>query len=245
MPDDTARAAAPGSTAIDSPPATGELAAVLWDLDGTLIDSEPIWWQVEVELFEKYGGTWTVELAKSLVGRDLRDSARGMLEHFEHCSKTPEELVVEMVAKVEERFRAEVTFQPGVIELLRALADAGVPMALVTASYRVLVDALLTHLTGITFDAIVSGDDVTLGTPHPEPYLTAIARLGVAPADCVAIEDSHAGSESAQAAGAYVLVVPHVVTPEPGAGRTVVDSLAGVDVAFLRGLISPTDAAAH
>jgi len=243
MPDEPSTIAAEGTTTRTSPEPTGRLAAVLWDLDGTLIDSEPIWWQVEVELFEKYGGTWTVELAKSLVGRDLRDSARGMLEHFERATKTPEELVVEMVARVEQRFRAEVTFQPGVVDLLNELSRTGVPMALVTASYRVLVDALLSHLPDITFDAIVSGDDVTLGKPNPEPYLTAIARLGVAAADCLAIEDSHAGSASAQAAGAHVLVVPHVVTPEPGPGRTVVESLAGIDVEYLRGLIAGRDAA--
>jgi HAD superfamily hydrolase (TIGR01509 family) len=215
---------------------------VLWDLDGTMIDSEPIWWEVERELFAENGGTWTQELAESLVGHNLRDSARHLIALFDRNDLDPDELVADMVVRVERHFRAGVVWQPGVLRLLTELTAAGIPMAIVTASYRSLVEALLTHLPDANFRAIVSGDDVMNGKPHPEPYLNAAAALGVDPRECLAIEDSLAGAASAQAAGCYVLAVPHVVSPPPAPRRTVVASLAGMEVHDLRRLLREASA---
>lgn len=210
---------------------------MLWDLDGTMIDSEPIWWEVERELFAENGGVWTQELAESLVGHNLTDSAKHLIARFDPNDLDPDELVADMVMRVERHFRAGVIWQPGVLRLLTELTEAGIPMAIVTASYRTLVEALLTHLPDADFKAIVSGDDVVHGKPHPEPYLTAAAKIGVDPRDCVAIEDSLAGAASAQSAGCYVLAVPHVVSPPPAPRRTVVASLAGIEVDDFRRLL--------
>jgi HAD superfamily hydrolase (TIGR01509 family) len=202
-----------------------------------MIDSEPIWWEVERELFAENGGVWTQELAESLVGHNLRDSAKHLIALFDRNDLDPDELVKDMVMRVERHFRAGVIWQPGVLRLLTELSEADIPMAIVTASYRNLVEALLTHLPDANFKAIVSGDDVVNGKPAPEPYLTAAAALDVEPGDCVAIEDSLAGAASAQAAGCYVLAVPHVVSPPPAPRRTVVASLASIEVDDLRRLL--------
>lgn len=202
-----------------------------------MIDSEPIWWEVERELFAENGGVWTQELAESLVGHNLHDSAEHLIARFDRRDLDPDELVADMVVRVERHFRAGVTWQPGVLRLLTELSSAGIPMAIVTASYRSLVEALLSHLPEANFKAIVSGDDVMNGKPHPEPYLNAAAALGVDPRDCLAIEDSVAGAASAQAAGCYVLAVPHVVSPPPAPRRTVVASLARMEVEDFRRLL--------
>jgi HAD superfamily hydrolase (TIGR01509 family) len=212
-------------------------AAVLWDLDGTMLDSEKVWWDVERELCAENGGQWTEEMARSLTGSDLYDSAVAMIEAFSWSDLDPHELVTDMVRRVELRLLERVEFLPGVERLLAELEAAAVPMAIVTASYRPLVDALLTQ-TDVHFSALVTGERVTKGKPDPEPYLTAAELLGVDAADCVAIEDSVPGAASASAAGCHVLIVPHAVVPPAGERRTFVDSLADVDLAMLSRLVA-------
>jgi len=210
-----------------------------------MIDSEPVWWEIEKEMFAQYGGVWTEEMAKALVGSDLHDSAVVLIAHFERRDVDPDDLVREMVVRVEEHFRAGVRWQPGVRRLLDELAAAGVPMAIVTASHRNLVDALLSHLPDVPFGAIVTGDEVENGKPHPEPYQRAADGLGADPAACVAIEDSVNGAASAQAAGCYVLAVPQVVTPPGAPRRTVVRSLDDVDLTYLQELVRSVDVPGH
>jgi HAD superfamily hydrolase (TIGR01509 family) len=213
-------------------------AAVLWDLDGTMLDSEKVWWEVEQDLFAEHGGEWTEELARSLTGSDLYDSAVMMIQRFfDDSDIDPHALVTDMVRRVELRLLERVEFLPGVEKLLAEIEAAGVPMAIVTASYRPLVDALLTQ-TDVHFSAVVTGERVTRGKPDPEPYLTAAELLGVDPADCVAIEDSVPGAESASAAGCHVLIVPHAVVPPSGERRTFVDSLVDVDLETLSRLVA-------
>jgi HAD superfamily hydrolase (TIGR01509 family) len=213
-------------------------AAVLWDLDGTMLDSEKVWWEVEQDLFAEYGGEWTEELARSLTGSDLYDSAVMMIQRFfDNSDIDPHALVTDMVRRVELRLLERVEFLPGVEKLLAEIEAAGVPMAIVTASYRPLVDALLTQ-TDVHFSAVVTGERVTRGKPDPEPYRTAAELLGVDPADCVAIEDSVPGAESASAAGCHVLIVPHAVVPPSGERRTFVDSLVDVDLETLSRLVA-------
>lgn len=213
-------------------------AAVLWDLDGTMLDSEKVWWEVEQDLFAEHGGQWTEELARSLTGSDLYDSAVLMIQRFfDGSDLDPHELVTDMVRRVELRLLERVEFLPGVEKLLAEIEAAGVPMAIVTASYRPLVDALLTQ-TDVHFSAVVTGERVSRGKPDPEPYLTAAELLGVDPADCVAIEDSVPGAESASAAGCHVLIVPHAVVPPAGERRTFVHSLVAVDLETLSRLVA-------
>ena len=202
-------------------------AAVLWDMDGTLVDTEPAWIEAEFGLAEKYGGTWSEELALHLVGSDLLASGRFIREHM-GIDRTPEQIVDELLDGVVDHIRREVPWCAGARELLADLRAAGIPTALVTMSYRRFAQPVVDALPPDSFDAVVTGDEVAHGKPHPEPYLRAAALLGVAPEDCLAIEDSTTGATSAGEAGCTVLVVPNHVAVEPGAGRLFVDSLETV-----------------
>jgi HAD superfamily hydrolase (TIGR01509 family) len=128
-------------------------------------------------------------------------------------------------------------WRPGAVELLTVLRDARVPCAMVTMSYARLAATLVAKLPDGTFAAVVTGDQVQDGKPHPEAYLTAAERVGVDPARCVAIEDSPTGVASARAAGCPVLAVPHHVPIEPGPGVTFAGSLTGLAVADLAALV--------
>jgi HAD superfamily hydrolase (TIGR01509 family) len=143
---------------------------------------------------------------------------------------TPEDIVDELLDGVVARVRANVPWRPGGVELLAALRVARIPCGLVTMSYQRFVAPILEHLPPETFRVVVTGDTIDQGKPHPEPYLTAAAALGVAPADCIAIEDSTTGVTSAEAAGCRVLVIPNHVTPAPGPGRVFRDTLQGMGV---------------
>ncbi|GAB3767028.1 HAD family phosphatase [Nocardioides ginsengisegetis] len=205
-------------------------AAVLWDMDGTLVDTEPYWIETEFALAERYGGTWSREHALNLVGNDLLESGRYIRRHM-GIDREPEDIVEELLDGVVERVRQQVPWRPGAVELLHELHDRSVPCALVTMSYQRFVDPILAALPASAFDVVVTGDAVNRGKPHPEPYLTAAERLGVDPADCLAIEDSDTGTRSAVAAGCGVLVVPHHVTVLAGERRVFADTLADLDVA--------------
>ncbi len=207
-------------------------AAVLWDMDGTLVDTEPSWIAAEHDLVARYGGTWTDEHAHALVGNPLLVSAEYLRRHG-GVDLHPEEIVEEMLDRVVAAVTRYVPWRPGVVELLGQLAQDGVPCALVTMSYARLAAAVTAQLPPGTFAAVVTGDQVRRGKPDPEAYLTAAARLGVPPGDCLAIEDSPAGVASAEAAGAAVVAVPHVVPVPPGPGHVQVPTLAGTTAAEL------------
>ncbi|MFN2538908.1 MAG: HAD family hydrolase [Mycobacteriales bacterium] len=224
------------------------LAAVLWDMDGLLVDSEPLWTVAEEALAAELGGTWSDQLKAAIAGTRLDVAVPAILEHYGH--RADPTAVGWASAWLLERMVGLYGENPplldGVIELLRAVAAAGVPQALVSSSYRVLVDAVLGHGHG-PFALSVAGDEVTHGKPHPEPYLTAAARLGVRPADCVVLEDSAAGVLSGEAAGCAVLAVPSVpgVTVLSGPGIEVRATLAGVGLADLVELASRSGASAR
>ena len=207
-------------------------AAVLWDMDGTLVDTEPYWIATEFALAEKYGGSWSEEHALNLVGRALLDSGDYIRLHM-GIDRTRPEIVDELLDGVVERVRHEVPWRPGARELLADLRAHDVPCALVTMSWQRFVEPILAHLAQDSFASVVTGDQVAFGKPHPEPYLTAAAELGVAPQDCVAIEDSDPGASSAVAAGCLVLCVPHHVPVPEGEGRVFAETLIGLDTAGL------------
>ncbi len=201
--------------------------AVLWDMDGTLVDTEPFWIECEFALAEKYGGTWSHEHALAVVGGDLIDSATYMHQHM-GIDLTPPEIVEELLDGVVRLVEQEVPWRPGARELLADLRAHGVPCALVTMSWRRFVEPVVAALPPASFDVLVCGDEVSRGKPHAEPYQRAAELLGLDPAHCLAIEDSPTGAASAEAAGCQVLVVPnHVAIPE-GGRRTRRDTLAGV-----------------
>jgi HAD superfamily hydrolase (TIGR01509 family) len=210
--------------------------AVLWDMDGTLVDTEPYWIESEFELVEKYGGQWSTEHALNLVGSDLIDSGRYIREHG-GIDLEPAEIVEELLDRVVERVERRVPWQPGALELLADLRANGVRCALVTMSYRRFVAPILAGLPEGTFEAVVTGDAVSRGKPHPEPYQTAAALLGVDPARTLAIEDSNTGARSAESAGCTVLVVPNHVPVLPGVRRIFRPSLDGLTHSVLPGTL--------
>ncbi len=208
-------------------------AAVLWDMDGTLVDTEPYWIEAEHELAAAHGTTWTHEQALQLVGNDLLTSGAVIREQM-GLPLTPAEIVDTLLDGVVARVRRAVPWQPGARELLADLAGSGVPCALVTMSWRRFVAPVLEALDQDVFAAVATGDEVSHGKPHPEPYLAAALMLGVRAAQCVAIEDSETGVRSAEAAGCTVLVVPNHVEVAPGERRVFVSSLTGLAATDLR-----------
>jgi len=215
--------------------------AVLWDMDGTLVDTEPYWIECEFAMAEKYGGEWDDADALQLVGNNLVDSGRYIKERW-GVDLTPEEIVEELLDRVVEKVQSDVPWRPGALELLAALDDADVRCGLVTMSYGRFVAPILAHLPPETFRVVVTGDQVEFGKPHPEPYLTAAAALGVPPEECLAIEDSNTGAKSAEAAGCTVLVVENHVPVLDGPRRVFRETLAGLTVEELRTLRAPSDA---
>jgi HAD superfamily hydrolase (TIGR01509 family) len=203
------------------------LDAVLWDMDGTLVDTEPYWMDAEYELVEAHGGHWSQEHALNLVGNDLLSSGRYLREHS-GIDVEPGEIVEQLLDLVVARVEQRVPWRPGAVELLADLRRNDIQCALVTMSYRRFVAPILSALPADSFAAIVTGDSVNQGKPHPEPYQKAAALLRVDPARTLAIEDSNTGARSAEAAGCTVLVVPNHVPVLEGDRRIFLDSLEGV-----------------
>lgn len=207
-------------------------AAVLWDMDGTLVDTEPDWIATETALVQENGGTWTEQDSINLIGSDLLQ-AGDYIRRRGGLDMTPAQVVEHMVGKMLDIYREGVTWQSGAYELLTALTAAGVPSALVTMSYRVLTEAILPWAPDGSFRAVITGDEVDNGKPDPEPYLRAAEALGVDIGDCVVIEDSRTGVRAGLASGAHVIAVPHTVPIDPEPGLVIVDSLAGLAPADL------------
>lgn len=202
-------------------------AGVLWDMDGTLVDSEPYWIAAEHELVGSFGRQWSDELAHELVGNSLLVSGQ-IIAARSGIPLTPEDIAQRLLDRVTERMREHLPWRPGALELLTELGELGVPSALVTASWRQLVDAFLAGAPKGAFTAIVTGDSVTHGKPDPESYRTAAELLGVAPSACVALEDSAPGVRSATGAGVPTIGVRHLVDLPALPGLVVVESLAGI-----------------
>lgn len=215
--------------------AVTELQGVLWDMDGTLVDTEPYWFDVEFELVAEFGGVWTEADARSLVGFDLLDSAHELRTRGS-VDLDPVDVVERMLDGVIRRVADQLPWRPGAPELLAACGAEGIPCVLVTMSWRRLADAVISSAPSGSFAASITGDEVRNGKPDPEPYLAAASAIGVDPAACVAIEDSPTGTASALAAGCATLGVPHVVPIPAAPGLTLVESLADVGVHDLRRL---------
>lgn len=216
---------------------SGDLAAVLFDMDGLLVDSEPVWSVAEAEVMAWLGGPWNLDVKALCVGRRVDESCR-ILVAVAESSVSPVEVQERLVGRMCELFRASLPLLPGAAALVDAVRAAGVPTGLVSSSYRALVDAALESFGPHRFDVTVAGDEVVHAKPAAEPYERAAALLGVDPRCCVVVEDSVAGVTSGEAAGCAVVAVPNVVPVPSAPGRLVVGSLLDVDVAALRGLVS-------
>lgn len=217
-------------------PRTGRLRAVLFDMDGLLVDSEPVWSVAEGEIMAWLGGPWNLDVKARCVGRRVDEACR-ILVAIAGSSVPPEEVQERLVGRMCDLFRENLPLLPGAVELVDGCRAAGVATALVSSSYRALVDAALDTLGAWRFDVTVAGDEVVRAKPAPEPYLRAAAALGAHPGDCVVVEDSVAGTVAGEAAGCHVVAVPNVVPVPHGPGRTVVASLTEVDAARLARLV--------
>lgn len=200
-----------------TPPTANEAApalpaGVFWDMDGTLIDSEPYWLAAESALVESFGGTWSTEDGLQLVGSSMETSA--LVLQSRGVALSADEIVDRLSDRVLAQIEVEVPWRPGARELLTALREAGVPTALVTMSIGRMAQHVAGALGFTGFDAVVSGDQVASGKPDPECYLLAARLLGVDPLRSVAIEDSEYGVAAGVASGMATIAVPlHVALP--------------------------------
>ncbi|GAA3582688.1 HAD family phosphatase [Nonomuraea rosea] len=177
------------------------LDAVLLDMDGTLVDTEGLWWEAAAAVAASLGRPLGPADLPHVHGRTIEDVARHLLGD----DPGRQEVAGRLTDAFAERVGREVTLMPGASELLAGLAATAVPTALVSASPRSIVELVLPRL-GHAFDLVIANEDTVRGKPYPDPYLEAARRLGAAPRRCVAIEDSPAGIAAATAAGCHVLV---------------------------------------
>ncbi|MFE9556138.1 HAD family hydrolase [Streptomyces sp. NPDC006703] len=210
------------------------LRAVLFDMDGTLVDTEEAWVEVVEKVAVRHGRVLAGENRRAVYGRSVEDTA-GLLHEFLGAPR--EELTAELGADFAARVALGAEPRPGALRLLRALRESGVSTALVSASPRAIVRRVATSLDGHRFDAVYGAEDTARTKPAPDPYLAAAAALGADPAHCVAVEDTATGVASAESAGCAVLAVPSVEPIAPAAGRTVLTSLEEADLTLLRSLI--------
>ena len=216
------------------------LQAVLFDMDGLLVDTEPLWFEIEHAIMSRLGGEWTEQDQRALIGGSLYRSVDYLLGRAirpasrDQVANWLTEGMAELLAE------REVEAMPGALELLAEVRAAGIPTALVTSSERVIMEGVLASLArhDITFPVTVCGQDVRHPKPHPEPYLHAAALLSAEPRFCVALEDSPNGVAAAEAAGCVTVAVPGLAPIGARRGRLVASSLAQVDLELLNSLVA-------
>ena len=225
-------------------------AALVFDMDGTLVDTEHLWLQAERMTMERIGGEWTSADQAHCLGGPLERVVEYMAERGDPAvviGLQSTGVGAFLIETMEALLLAEaVAWRPGARALICEAVERGIPTALVTASWRRLIDAVHLSIAGDLgfepFTVIVGGDEVPHSKPHPAPYLQAAALLGVGPADCLVIEDSPTGVASGIAAGCWVVAVPHMAPVAPAERLVVVDSLDGRSIDELwRRAFSPVD----
>jgi HAD superfamily hydrolase (TIGR01509 family) len=189
------------------------IAAVVFDMDGVLVDTEHVWDEVREQLTADWGGRYTPEAQQAMMGMSSPEWSRYMHEAV-GLPQAPEEINAEVVRRMLSRYRDDLPVVPGAVEAVRALHRAGFALAVASSSNRPLIDAVLEN-AGIAdaFAATVSSEEVARGKPAPDVYLEAARRLGVDPASCVAVEDSSNGIRAAQTAGMRVVAYPNRMYP--------------------------------
>lgn len=214
---------------------TNKPSAVLWDMDGTVVDTEPFWMEAETVLVESFGGTWSHDDAMQLVGNGLLDSARILQEHG--VDMEAEAIVDRLTDDVAQSLRTRgVPFRPGARELLADLKGNGVPTALVTMSLRRMALDVVSLIDFPAFDLVIGGDEVPRPKPFADPYLLAAERLGIDITDAVVIEDSVTGVRAGFSSGAVTLGVPHILPLEDSGAHELWPTLEGRTTADLRAL---------
>jgi HAD superfamily hydrolase (TIGR01509 family) len=200
------------------------IEAVVFDLDGVIIDSEHVWDEARRELAAERGGRWHERASRDMMGMSSPEWSRYMHDVI-GLSEPPEEINEEVVHRLDELYRRELPLLAGAVEAVERLA-AHWPLGLASSSNRELIDLVL-ELSGVAqdFRATVSSEEVARGKPAPDVYLEAARRLGVAPERCAAIEDSENGIRSAKAAGMRILAIPNPQYPPAEAALSLADDL--------------------
>ena len=207
-------------------PFSGRYRAVIFDMDGLLLDTETLWHAAEVELFTRHGGEFTWDDKMAVIGTSYDFTADYFADRLGLPRQRGHELVSEMISLMHDLVRRSVDARPGAVELVEGLREVAVPLGLASNSPRFLVDdALATARLGDAFDTIVTSDDVEHSKPAPDIYLLACSRLGVEPADALALEDSASGVAAAKAAGLTCIAVPQFAETDVSAADRIVDSL--------------------
>ena len=207
-------------------PLSGRYRAVIFDMDGLLLDTETLWHAAETELFRNHGGEFTWDDKIAVIGTSYDFTAEYFADRLGRPRDDGPALVEEMVALMHERVRRAVDARPGAVELVAGLRATGVPLGLASNSPRALVDdALRSAALTDAFDVIVTSDDVEHAKPAPDIYLLACERLGVRPEDALALEDSASGVAAAKAAGLTVIAVPQFAETDVSAADRIVASL--------------------
>jgi HAD superfamily hydrolase (TIGR01509 family) len=199
--------------------------AVVFDMDGLLLDTEILWQRAEAELFRRHGADYTIADALAVMGTSFDVTARYFAERLGEPPERGAALVDELRVLMLAELRREVAARPGAVELVERLRNR-VPLALASNSSRNLVDAAL-NTAGLTdaFDAIVTADDVQHPKPAPDLYLLACERLGVTPGEALALEDTAPGIAAAKAAGLTCIAVPQFAETNASAADRIIDSL--------------------
>jgi HAD superfamily hydrolase (TIGR01509 family) len=214
------------------------LEAVLFDMDGLLVDTEDAWGTAEAKVVAELGGPpWTDDEVAMWVGGPISRVGEYMVARS-GSEQTPQAVADRLVEVMADLLAHGADHRPGAEALLADLRRHAVPTALVSSSPRVLVAAVLASVGGDAFDVTIAGDEVERTKPHPDPYLRACRLLGAEPARAVVLEDSPVGVAAAEAAGCLVVAVPFVVPIEQAPRRHVVPSLEHLDTQRLAALVA-------
>jgi HAD superfamily hydrolase (TIGR01509 family) len=214
---------------------TDGLAAVLFDMDGLLVDTEPLWFETETEVMGRLGAPWDKADQERLLGGSMEKTVSYLLSKATRPVPPAEVARWMMEGMLKRAADGRIVVQPGARELLAEVAASGVPYALVTSSEREFAEAVLTG-TGFRFPVTVTGDDVPRTKPAPDPYLQAAKLLNASPERCVALEDSPSGVASATAANCKVVAIPSLLPIPQAEGRLIVSSLTEISLATLKAL---------